>query len=75
MTPPKKTFSESVAGLRRPVGRFWPYIRKHRAMTAGSLLALLGEVGLRLLEPWPVAFVVDRVVALPASGERSEPSS
>ena len=48
---------------------FWPHIRKQRALIVGSLLALFAEVGLRLLEPWPLKFVLDRViVTTPAGG-------
>lgn len=41
---------------------FWPQVRKHRGLMFGSLLALFFEVGLRLLEPWPLKFVFDRVI-------------
>ena len=41
---------------------FSPYLRCHRFMAFGSLCALLGEVGLRLLEPWPLKFVFDYVI-------------
>lgn len=40
-----------------------PRLRPHRALVGGSLAALLAEVLLRLLEPWPLKFVFDRVLA------------
>jgi ATP-binding cassette subfamily B protein len=46
---------------------FWPYIRKQRLLIAGSMLTLLAGIGLRLLEPWPLKFVFDRVIALDRS--------
>src|SRR5262249_44594867 len=39
----------------------WPYVRKQHAIITASLLALLAETGLRLLEPWPLKFVFDRI--------------
>ena len=30
------------------------------------MIALFAEVGFRLLEPWPLAYVIDAVVAPPA---------
>jgi ATP-binding cassette subfamily B protein len=41
---------------------FWPYVRKQWAIVVGSLLALAAEVLLRLVEPWPLKFVFDRIV-------------
>ena len=39
-----------------------PRLRPHRLLIAGSLGALLVEVMLKLLEPWPLKFVFDRVL-------------
>lgn len=50
--------------LVRILRRFWPEIRKHRILIAFSFLALLGEVLFRLLEPWPLKFVFDRVIPM-----------
>jgi ATP-binding cassette subfamily B protein len=57
-----KTLQASLPGMRRILLRFWPYLRKHRLLTAISFLALLLEVGLRALEPWPLKFVIDRLL-------------
>jgi ATP-binding cassette, subfamily B, bacterial len=53
-------------GFRSVAPRFWavakrfvPYLRAERAVVAGSLLAMLGTVAARLLEPWPLKFVFD----------------
>jgi len=48
--------------------RFWPYIRTQRTLISGSMLALFIEVGLRLLEPWPLKFIFDRVITTAPSG-------
>ena len=45
-----------------------PRLRPHRTLIGGSLAALLVEVLLRLLEPWPLKFAFDYVLA-PQSGQ------
>ena len=57
-----RTFKESVPGLWRVLRHFWPQTRKHRWLVAGSSTALLCEVMFRLLEPWPLKIVFDRVI-------------
>src|SRR6266571_2685632 len=58
-----QTLTKSLPGLWRIGQYFWPQVRKHRGLVLGSMLALFAEIGLRLLEPWPVKFVFDRVIA------------
>ena len=58
-----RTLRESLPGLRRLARRLWPYIRREGRLITLSLLALYVDVGLRLLEPWPLKFVLDGVVA------------
>ncbi|MGH3089944.1 MAG: ABC transporter ATP-binding protein [Rubrobacteraceae bacterium] len=53
---------QSLPGLKRILPHFMPYVRKERTLVGGSFFVLFLEVGLRLLEPWPLAFVLDRVV-------------
>src|SRR3989454_10077440 len=52
----------ALPGLGRLVRRLWPYVRRERPLIVVSLLALYAEIGLRLLEPWPLKVVLDRVV-------------
>ncbi len=59
---------EAVPGLRRILPRFMPYVGKHKALAGGSFAVLFVEVGFRLLEPWPLAFVLDRVIVTDAAG-------
>jgi ATP-binding cassette subfamily B protein len=66
-----KALHESVPSLLRVVARFWPYIRQHRLLLAWSCVALAAEVALRLLEPWPLKFVLDRVIVPTPAGGRS----
>src|SRR3989454_2678354 len=52
---------DSLPGLGRLGRRFWPYLRRERGLITVSLFALYAEIGLRLLEPWPLKWVLDRV--------------
>jgi len=54
---------ESVPSLLRIFRHFWPWIRPERKLIFGSMTALFAGVGLRLLEPWPLKFIFDGVIA------------
>ncbi|NQX15825.1 ABC transporter ATP-binding protein [Rathayibacter sp. VKM Ac-2857] len=49
--------------LRRSLGIVRPHLREHRLLMLGGLVALLAEVILRVLEPWPLKIVIDSVSA------------
>ena len=68
----EKNLKEVLPGVGRIVSKFWPQIRKHRLLVAGSFLALLVETGLRLLEPWPLKFILDRVLIPQVNPNSSE---
>ena len=53
---------EALPGLRRTHHHVRPHLRRERPLLLGGLLALLAEVAMRLLEPWPLKFVIDAVV-------------
>src|SRR5216683_606759 len=57
-----QTLRKDLPGLWRGLRHFWPQVRKHRLLVAGSWTALTLEVGFRLLEPWPLKIVFDRVI-------------
>src|SRR5512144_2555371 len=63
-----QSLPQSLPGLWRITKYFWPHIRQYRGLIASSFLALLAEVGLRLLEPWPLKFVFDYII-----GQRRTP--
>ena len=73
MPPPAET-PDNLPGLGRISRYFWPYVRQHRGLIAGSMLALFAEVGLRLLEPWPLKFVFDRILHTRSSRSSPIPS-
>jgi len=62
--------SDKLPGLWRICKYFWPHARMYRGLMVGSLFALLAEVSLRLVEPWPLKFVFDRILG---HGQRSRP--
>ena len=49
--------------LRRSLHIVRPHLREHRLLMLGGLVALLAEVILRVLEPWPLKIVIDSVSA------------
>ena len=51
-----------VPTLWRMVRHFRPYLHKNRYLIGGSTVAVFAEVGLRLLEPWPLKFIFDAVL-------------
>src|SRR2546425_1825705 len=67
MAKPAK-LRENLPGLWRISKYFWPHARKYQGLMAASLFALFAEVGLRLMEPWPLKFVFDRILG---SGSRN----
>lgn len=66
----QQSLSSNLPGLWRILRYFWPHVRQHRWLIGTSLIALFIEVGLRLLEPWPLKFVFDYVIG---SGSKRGP--
>src|SRR5689334_6341692 len=60
---------QRLPSLWRILKYFWPHARQHRALIAGSLLALFAGVSLRLLEPWPIKFVFDHILGTKRSSK------
>jgi ATP-binding cassette subfamily B protein len=57
------TLRDAAPGLRRTVTRFRPHLREQRKLLILGCIALFAEVALRLLEPWPLKYVLDAVIA------------
>lgn len=66
--PRPTSLRETVPGFRRILRGFAPYLRQHRMMLAGGVGALFAATATRLMEPWPLKFIIDRVVTSPAGG-------
>lgn len=58
----RKSFTDSLPGIQAIAYRFWPHIRKQSHLLIGAFFALLAETGLRLLSPWPLKLMFDRVI-------------
>ena len=62
MSRPKST-SETYVRFGRLLKHFLPLISQEKRLVAGSVVAMLTSVALGLLEPWPLKFVLDQIVA------------
>ncbi len=63
------TLREAAPSLRRTLRRFRPHLRGQRLLLSGATVGILLETVMRLLEPWPLKFVLDRVIVdTPAGG-------
>lgn len=62
----------SFTELRAIFVRFGPWIRKERLLLGTSLVALLAETALKLLEPWPLKFVFDQLFGHGPRGQRTD---
>lgn len=69
MSGRKNSLAEVMPSLRRIMARLAPYLRGHRGVLGGSVAALLAATAMKLLEPWPLKFVIDRVVPSAAGEE------
>ncbi|MBW4621519.1 MAG: ABC transporter ATP-binding protein/permease [Cyanosarcina radialis HA8281-LM2] len=56
------SLQKSVPGIWKILSYFSPYIRKQQKLLFLSGIALVVDVGLRVLEPWPLKFVFDYVL-------------
>ncbi len=54
--------TQAVPGLWSVITTFWPEIRAQWRLLIVAVVTLLADVGLRLLEPWPLKLLIDRVL-------------
>lgn len=59
--------------IARVLKRFRPFMKGQGALMTGSLAALLASTLMRLLEPWPLALVVDHVLEAGQEATRALP--
>lgn len=52
---------------------FWPYVRQQRWLLLISAVTLLADVGLRVLEPWPLKVIFDYVLIPQEQGQTALP--
>ncbi|MDH4062758.1 MAG: ABC transporter ATP-binding protein/permease [Acidobacteriota bacterium] len=59
-----RSIAETMPVWRRLWRHAAPAVRRERPLLVGTTTALLAEMGLRLLEPWPLKLVFDTVLAV-----------
>lgn len=57
-----ETLKQALPGLGRVLRRLSPYMRPYRGLMLGGGLSLIAATLMKLAEPWPLKFVIDRVV-------------
>lgn len=57
-----KSLGAALPSIVRILRQFWPHLRQQQRLIATAALALLAETALRLLEPWPLKLMFDRVI-------------
>ena len=57
----QQKLQESIPTLWRFIRHLWPYFRGKYLLLTGSIAAMLFEIAFRLLEPWPLKWVVDQL--------------
>jgi ATP-binding cassette, subfamily B, bacterial len=64
-----QSLRKALPGFGRVLARLRPYMRRVRGLIAQSLVLMVVGVLLRLVEPWPLKFIFDRVIGA-ANGAR-----
>ena len=57
-----KKQKEIISGGWQIIQKFWPQIYKQKSTIAISFAALIAETCFRLLEPWPLKFMFDKII-------------
>ncbi|MEQ9370927.1 MAG: ABC transporter ATP-binding protein [Coleofasciculus chthonoplastes F3-SA18-01] len=57
-----ENIQQALPAMKRIVQRFWPQIRKQSVLLMIACLGLVGEIVIRLLEPWPLKLIFDRLI-------------
>ncbi|PZO33227.1 MAG: protein tyrosine phosphatase, partial [Shackletoniella antarctica] len=68
------SLSKAVPGLWQFGRYFWPIIRPQWLLLTVSGLALVADVGLRVLEPWPMKVIFDYVLVPARSDDAARPA-
>lgn len=58
-----QSLQKTLPIILRIIRYFSPYLRKQRHLVLGSMAAMVAQVGFRLLEPWPIKYVFDYIIA------------
>ncbi|MDQ1444486.1 MAG: hypothetical protein QOI20_950, partial [Acidimicrobiaceae bacterium] len=55
------------------IWRVLPYLRPHKRLAAGSVIAMVLSAIVALAEPWPLAFLIDGVLGSHSGNKQSKP--
>lgn len=58
-----KRLSQSLPSLSRFINYVMPYIKQRKWLIIGAFVCLFGQTLLRLLEPWPLKYIIDRLAS------------
>ena len=58
-----KGLSQSLPSLSRFIRYVLPYIKQSKWLIVGAFFCLFGQTLLRLLEPWPLKYIIDRLAS------------
>ncbi|GGD40373.1 protein-tyrosine-phosphatase [Microbacterium faecale] len=61
--------TKKTGSLRRLLRFLRPHLRPNRGLVVGGFAAMFIEVAVRVIEPWPLKFVIDAVVAPGAAAD------
>lgn len=61
MSAKKKDAKIHRQALMRTIRMILPFVMRHKLLVGLGLLALMGDVVFRILEPWPVKYAIDTV--------------
>lgn len=64
---------KTIPGWWRVISTFWPYMRQQQWLLAISATTLIADVGLRVLEPWPLKVIFDYVLIPQEQGKTALP--
>ncbi|AFZ44688.1 ABC transporter related protein [Halothece sp. PCC 7418] len=57
-----QSIGDALPSLGRIVKQFWPQLTQQKSLMGTAFLALIAETAMRLLEPWPLKLMFDRVI-------------
>ncbi|MDT8304303.1 MAG: ABC transporter ATP-binding protein [Anaerolineae bacterium] len=72
MSRPKRPqgLQQSLPRFTRVIQRLWPQIRSETLLLVGAFVAMVTQIAMRVLEPWPLKFLFDGVFGGAPSNER-----
>ncbi|MDB9525366.1 ABC transporter ATP-binding protein [Oscillatoria sp. CS-180] len=57
-----KTLGTALPSIIKILRHFWPHLRQQQRLIWTAFFALFAETAMRLLEPWPLKLMFDRVI-------------